>query len=540
MDSDYETGQTGIAVEPEPTAPGYTFSGWSVNQPAGLAITESEGGEKTFAMPDSDVEFTGFFTPNPHKVIYEVDGAEYDSQNHDYGTIVTKGEGVTDPTATNAIFKGWKLQSPAGLPIDENGRFTMPDDDVIFAAEFEPTFQVSYSATKDGAAYTLPAAYAPERFAKGAKVPFKDAPAAIEGYTFEGWTLPTGLSTDETGQFTMPQSDVVITGEYRKNSHAVIYMVSDTEHARQTKPYGTEVIKGAGVTDPTKENAEFKGWKLQSPSGLSIDENGRFTMPDEEVIFVAEFLGKYTVRYKAYDVNGDEITLDGDDYQPKEYHNGDEVTVAPVLTDDEYTFNGWNVESPDNLTLPASGKFTMPESDVLLTGRFMDGTVPPPEVYTITYRSGLKEGDAGYTEDLGTPHQFSVTVGADGKANHTVFANDAPELKYVRAGYTFAGWKLTKANPDPNPAPGGKGTVIAPRAYAANGLLTGGDVIDVDSNIVLTAQWTKKTSPDPDKDLDKPLSPGTGESAMPMVFAFNFAILSMLAIGTVLRKRRAR
>ena len=133
-----------------------------------------------------------------------------------------------------------------------------------------------------------------------------------------------------------------------------------------------------------------------------------------------------------------------------------------------------------------------------------------------------------------------ASVGADGKANHTVFANDAPELKYVRAGYTFAGWKLTKANPDPNPAPGGKGTVIAPRAYAANGLLTGGDVIDVDSNIVLTAQWTKKTSPDPDKDLDKPLSPGTGESAMPMVFAFNFAILSMLAIGTVLRKRRAR
>ena len=206
------------------------------------------------------------------------------------------------------------------------------------------------------------------------------------------------------------------------------------------------------------------------------------------MIFAAEFLGKYTVRYKAYDVNGDEITLDGEDYQPKEYHNGDEVTVAPVLTHDEYTFNGWNVESPDDLTLTASGTFTMPESDVLLTGRFTDGVVPPPAVYTITYRSGLKDGDACYTEDLGTPHQFSVTAGADGKANHTVFANDAPELKYVRAGYTFSGWKLTKANPDPNPAPGGKGTVVAPRAYAANGLIAGGEVIEVDSSIVLTAR----------------------------------------------------
>ena len=99
----------------------------------------------------------------------------------------------------------------------------------------------------------------------------------------------------------------------------------------------------------------------------------------------------------------------------------------------------------------------------------------------------------------------------------------------------FAGWKLTKVNPDPNPAPSGKGTVVTPRAYAANGLLSGGDKIEVDSSVVLTAQWKANTPPPP-----PPPSPGTGESAIPTVLAFNLAIISMLAIGTLLRKKRAR
>lgn len=227
---------------------------------------------------------------------------------------------------------------------------------------------------------------------------------------------------------------------------------------------------------------------------------------------------RFTIRLKAV-------------YEPERY----KITVAlnrPESTGAAGLNNGWNVELPDGLTLTDSGKFTMPEADVLLTGRFFDGIVPPPEVYTITYRSGLKEGDAGYTEDLDTPHSFNVTAGADGKADHTVLANDAPELKYVRAGYTFAGWKLTKANPDPNPAPGGRGTVIAPKVYAANGLISGGEKIVVDSSVVLTAQWTENTTPPP--------PPGTGESDLPITVACNLAILSILSMGLIVRRRAAR
>ncbi len=71
---------------------------------------------------------------------------------------------------------------------------------------------------------------------------------------------------------------------------------------------------------------------------------------------------------------------------------------------------------------------------------------------------------------------------------------------------------------------------------AANGLYSGGDVITVDSSVILTAQWTKKPAQKP----ETPFSPGTGEGVLPVVLAYNLAILSMLAIGMILRRRSVR
>lgn len=68
---------------------------------------------------------------------------------------------------------------------------------------------------------------------------------------------------------------------------------------------------------------------------------------------------------------------------------------------------------PDGLALIQSAgddvTFIMPESDVLLTGRFVENP-PEPVVYTITYHSGLEPGDEGYTAALGESHDFPVTA----------------------------------------------------------------------------------------------------------------------------------
>ena len=85
---------------------------------------------------------------------------------------------------------------------------------------------------------------------------------------------------------------------------------------------------------------------------------------------------------------------------------------------------------------------------------------------------------------------------------------------------------------------GGKKTVVAPKAYAANGLVAGGEVITIDSSVVLIAQWKEKTVIKTEKDFDKEPSPGTGESSLPMAVAFNLAVISLLAIGAAIGRRK--
>ena len=634
---EYPTGTENISVEQDMTAPGHTFSGWSVKTaPDGFAVS---GGK--FKMPEGDVVFTGSFTPNSHNVIYMVGDSVHDSKSYDYGTEVTRGGGVSDPTKTNAVFKGWKLKSGiTSDKIDESGKFTMPDNEVVFEAEFEATYQVSYIAKKDGENYTLPSGYEAQRFAANKEVTVKPDLPEIEGYTFSGWSVqsPGGVSVSG-GQFTMPAGDVVLFGEYSVKRANVIYYDDDDTLVGDEQTYfvDDEVTRGLDgdgnlVSTPEHEGFTFIEWEIKDDSidESAIAANGKFRMPENDVKFRAVFhqnirliydpngrdvdqvpandefyvktgdsvtreldsqvtpesdgelfrywsaspdgekatnltvsykqsglvldngrfnvkvyaiwSRKYTVSYKAYDANGNVIALASDVYGDRQYYDGNEVTLAPALTDDKYTFSGWKPESPNGPEIiqnaDGSKTFTMPAEDVVFVGRFTSGDTELDQ-FTITYKSGLSKDDAGYTEDLGQSHEFTVTADENGKANHKVLANNSPELKYVRAGYTFAGWKLTKVQPDPNPAPGGKGTVVAPKAYAANGLISGGDVITIDSSVVLTAQWTKKPVTDPKKGSDKPLSPGTGESSVPMVIAFNLAIISMLAAGAVLRRRRA-
>lgn len=362
------------------------------------------------------------------------------------------------------------------------------------------------------------------------------------GYTFSGWTVKTAPDgfTLSGNTFTMPAGDVVFKGSFLKNSHNVIYMNGSAQHASQSHDYGTHVIKGNGVADPSKENYEFTGWNLKS--GLSaggIDADGKFTMPDNDVVFEAVFAKKYKVAYTAYDENGDPITLTDPAYAETEYPEGGSVTVAPVLTKDGLYFYGWNVKSPDTLTIEdnsnGSRSFTMPASDVVLTGHF---SAEPPKVYTITYVSGMKEGDKGFNENLGKSHEFSVTADENGNARHTVMSNTDRAINYVREGYEFAGWKIS-AVPQPNPAPGGNGAQETPKNYAADNLKQSGDVISVNSSVIMTAQWKVKSVITKDENKKTPeKSPGTGESAMPVTTAFNLAIISILAFAGALKRRR--
>ena len=103
---EYEYGAEVKPIE-EPTMEGYTFSGWS---------------EIPNTMPAKDVTVTGTFNINKYKIIYVVDGKEYQTAEVEYGTELNP---IDEPTMEGYTFSGWS-EIPS----------TMPAKDVIVTGSF--------------------------------------------------------------------------------------------------------------------------------------------------------------------------------------------------------------------------------------------------------------------------------------------------------------------------------------------------------------------------------------------------------------------
>lgn len=104
---------------------GYTFSGWSVTTPTGVAVN---GG--TFAMPASNVEIHATLTQDSYTVTYLVDGQQSGTvESYHYNDSVTV-RGV--PTREGYTFSGWTSDHPSAT----GSVFAMPEANVTFTGTF--------------------------------------------------------------------------------------------------------------------------------------------------------------------------------------------------------------------------------------------------------------------------------------------------------------------------------------------------------------------------------------------------------------------
>ena len=397
---------TEVTVAATPSVTGYTFAGWTT--------TDATVEDGKFTMPDKNVTLTGVFTAKSYNVIYYTDtdkATALDTQAQTFGTSVTVGlsEGKDEPTKAGHTFAGWKCVT-SGVTVTDS-KFTMPDSNVEFVPEWTVNkHTVTYTVTGAPDGYTVPAS---ATVAYGTEVTVEDAPS-VTGYTFAGWT--TTDVTVEDGKFTMPDKDVTLTGVFTAKSYNVIYY-TDTDKAtqldKQTKTFGTSVTVGLseGKDEPTKAGHTFSGWKCVT-SGVTVTDS-KFTMPDSNVEFVPEWtVNKHTVTYT--------VTGAPDGYTVPASATvayGTEVTVAATPSVTGYTFAGWTTT---DVTV-TSGKFTMPDKDVTLTGVFTANTL------SVIYYKDTDKATAHDTQaqTFGT----SVTVGlSEGKSNPT------------KTGYTFKGW----------------------------------------------------------------------------------------------------
>ena len=205
----YVAGST-VSVNQDIEVEGYEFSGWETDD-----VTVENG---VFTMPSFHVTFTGHFTEKEEKleeVKYTISGEVPDGylppidKSYPVGSDVKLDSLKPGDVINGYRFLGWKtddVELPS-LTTEETTIFTMPNNLVTLVGEFEKisykvTYQFQGSVIPPNAESLLPKE---ESYYPGDKVTTAPFPET-SGYRFLGWY--------QTDEFTMPEEDVVIYGEW--------------------------------------------------------------------------------------------------------------------------------------------------------------------------------------------------------------------------------------------------------------------------------------------------------------------------------------
>ena len=161
---------TAITAPEAPAKEGYTFKSW---------------GDVLATVPAQDVTYTAQYEINKYKIIYKVDGAEYQSVDVEFNAAITA---IAAPTREGYTFSGW-----SAIPA------TMPAADVTVTGSFivnqyKVTFVAGEETVKE------------ETLDFGTTITAPEAPAK-EGFVFAEW---------ENLLETVPANDVVFEAIYEE------------------------------------------------------------------------------------------------------------------------------------------------------------------------------------------------------------------------------------------------------------------------------------------------------------------------------------
>ena len=260
-------------VAPEaPAKEGYTFVGW---------------GNIDKTVPAHDVVYTAEYKVNSYRLIYEVDGESYHSEEIAFGTAITP---LAAPQKEGKTFSGWS-EIPA----------TMPAHDVKVIGSFSLNSYMVKFVVDGKVIYEKSQAY-------GSKIVVPTVEEK-EGYTFSGFG-----DVDET----VPAHDVTYYGSYIANKYKVTFVADGMVVSETEMEYGAQIVAPEA---PAKEGYTFVGWG-------DIDK----TVPAHDVVYTAEY--KVNIYKLTYILNGNVFAEDSIAY-------GSIITPREVPDSDKSYFSGW-------------------------------------------------------------------------------------------------------------------------------------------------------------------------------------------------------
>ncbi len=274
----------------------YIFKGWLDSDEK----TYESG--KPYIIEKANETFTGQWKAVPYEVRFvDEDGTEYSKETVPYGNRYSWNR---TPSKTGYTFKGWELDKEL---YSENGYIEMPDRNITFTAQWSiNSYKISYDG--NGAAMGVPAGTAEQNYQTDYTIDTV-VPTKI-GYTFQGWS--DGTTTYQPGAvFKVPARDVVLTAQWKANSHQVKY---DGNGGKTSAPesksadYNSNVNVAAGLE---KDGYLFEGWE-QISTGKVLTPGASFVMPDMDETLKAKWKIAYTgINGKGtyYLVSGQSYTL---------------------------------------------------------------------------------------------------------------------------------------------------------------------------------------------------------------------------------------
>ena len=253
-----------------------------------------------------------------------------------------------------------------------------------------------------------------------------------EGYTFDGWyTLQSG-GTKVTSPY-MPTSNITLYAHWTANTYTITFDPGQGTVAEPTKTVTYDETYGTLPT-PTRPGYEFVGWKNSNNETINSTDTVKIK---ENTTLTAEWLGaQYTVTFD-YD-GGTPATPES-----KTVRNEGKYGELPEPTKQGYTFKGWYNSNEEKIESTSTVNLT---SDETLKAKW------EANKYTITFNPG-----EGATIDETTR-----------EVKYGDIYGRLPEP--TKPGYEFEGW------------------------YNQDGdKIQETDVIDILTDITLTAKWTGKT-----------------------------------------------
>ena len=510
---------TGIA--PVPNA-NYEFnashgSKWSLGSAAGAALSSGVSTAGVLTVPKTGGLYVNgdyYLTVSPAWIAYTV---EYYTQNltgGGYTKVTTPAGSGTAPfgntlqygatAGTSGTTSTYTRSTIAGFTYNPSApgttaTLTMAASGNVIKLYFDRnshTVSVSYTGDVPPSMTYAPATQT-KKFGETVTL---TAPTAPTGYTWSGWKLVSGSGVNNTqvasGNFTMPDSDLVIQGVWGKQAYHVYFKTNTTYGATLVGTTHYELDFGDGVPNLPTANPKdagsyyFMGWRayencttagsessstdtvhpLMSPDailGLGADAGTPWTI-SSHTVFVAEFGRVITIVYSAGaasgafgSVNGaqtgDTVTQAGTRYSnlqagwalpmyggamdPAADRNAGQPKAAPG-----YKFVGWEWnDAIQGQTFRALGSYTGSGTSAVFhstNGVNLPTTIDQSLTFTAIWEETTQHLHFDVTHSNLSGVQGIPTTDKTGKTGQAISLPQAPSYTAATnpTGYTFLGW----------------------------------------------------------------------------------------------------